>query len=100
MGSTSHAVLFVVKVDLVNSLPDPPTKAISAMNERAHALQDNASQFELSAGKMKNKFWMENVKYLVLILVLVAVVGLALYLLFRPWGAGFAYLSPAEGTGT
>ena len=82
-------------------MPGPPTKAISAMNERAHALQDNASQFELSAGKMKNKFWMENVKYLVLlILVLVAVVGLALYLLFRPSGVGFAYLSPADGTGT
>jgi hypothetical protein len=25
------------------------------MSERAHALQDNASQFEMSAGKLKNR---------------------------------------------
>ena len=35
-----------------------------------------------------------------LIVFIVAVVGLALYLLFRPSGVGFAYLSPAIGTGT
>ena len=70
------------------------------MNERAHALQDNASQFELAAGKMKNKFWMENVKYIILILVLLAVIGVALYLIFRPSGAGYAYLSTADSNGT
>ena len=70
------------------------------MNERAHALNDNASQFELSAGKMKNKLWMENMKYIILILVLVAVIGIALYLIFRPSGAGFVYFSTAGSNET
>ena len=75
-------------------------KAISVMNERAHALQDNASQFELSTGKLKNSFWMENVKYTIIVLVLVAVVGIALYLIFRPSGAGFVYFSTPSNNGT
>ena len=67
------------------------------MNERAHALQDNASQFELSTGKLKNTFWVENMKYIILIvLVLVAVVGVALFLIFRPSGAGLPYFSTAD----
>ena len=82
---------------LVAGLP----KAISVMNERAHALQDNASQFELSTGKLKNAFWMENMKYIILIvLVLVAVVGIALYLIFRPSGAGLSYFSTAGSNRT
>jgi len=75
-------------------------EAISVMNERAHALQDNASQFELSTGKLKNSFWMENVKYTIIVLVLVAVVGIALYLIFRPSGAGFVYFSTPSNNGT
>ena len=56
------------------------TKAISAMNERAHALQDNASQFELSAGKLKNTFWMDNLKYIIILaLVFFILLGIALY---------------------
>ena len=35
---------------------------LNELDEKADALQDGASQFEKSAGKLKNKFWMENLK--------------------------------------
>jgi len=45
---------------------------LNELDEKADALQDGASQFEKSAGKLKNKFWMENLK----MIVLGAVIGL------------------------
>jgi len=47
---------------------------LNELDEKADALQDGASQFEKSAGKLKNKFWMENMK----MIVIGAVVGLIL----------------------
>merc|ERR1712071_410592 len=38
---------------------------LNELDEKADALQDGASQFEKSAGKLKNKFWMENLKAIV-----------------------------------
>jgi predicted negative regulator of RcsB-dependent stress response len=38
---------------------------LNELDEKADALQDGASQFEKSAGKLKNKFWMENLKSIV-----------------------------------
>jgi len=38
---------------------------LNELDEKADALQDGASQFEKSAGKLKNKFWMENMKTIV-----------------------------------
>jgi len=38
---------------------------LNELDEKADALQDGASQFEKSAGKLKNKFWMENLKTIV-----------------------------------
>ena len=45
---------------------------LNELDEKADALQDGASQFEKSAGKLKNKFWMENLKTI----IACAVVGL------------------------
>merc|ERR1711874_934823 len=45
---------------------------LNELDEKADALQDGASQFEKSAGKLKNKFWVENMK----MIVIGAVVGL------------------------
>jgi len=45
---------------------------LNELDEKADALQDGASQFEKSAGKLKNKFWMENMK----MIVIGAVVGI------------------------
>ena len=50
---------------------------MSELDERADALQDGASQFEKQAGKLKNKFWMQNMKYI----VAGAIVGLILLIL-------------------
>ena len=36
------------------------------LDEKADALQDGASQFEKSAGKLKNRFWMENIKMIII----------------------------------
>ena len=47
---------------------------LNELDEKADALQDGASQFEKSAGKLKNKFWMENMK----MIIIGAVVGLIL----------------------
>lgn len=50
---------------------------LSELDERADALQDGASQFEKQAGKLKNKFWLQNMKYI----VAGAIVGLILLIL-------------------
>ena len=39
---------------------------LNELDEKADALQDGASQFEKSAGKLKNKFWVENMKMIVI----------------------------------
>lgn len=35
---------------------------LSELDDRADALQQGASQFEQQAGKLKNKFWLQNLK--------------------------------------
>ena len=71
------------------------------MNERAHALQDNASQFELSAGKLKNTFWTDNLKYIIILaLVFFTLIGIALYFVLRPSGDGAVYISTTGINGT
>ncbi len=39
---------------------------LSELDERADALQDGASQFEKQAGKLKNKFWLQNMKFMII----------------------------------
>ena len=39
---------------------------LNELDEKADALQDGASQFEKSAGKLKNKFWIENMKMIII----------------------------------
>ena len=50
---------------------------MTELDERADALQDGASQFEKQAGKLKNKFWLQNIKFI----VAGAIVGLILLVL-------------------
>ena len=47
---------------------------LSALEERADALQDGSAQFEKRAGSLKNKFFMENLKSM----IMMGVVGLIL----------------------
>lgn len=50
---------------------------LNELDERADALQDGASQFEKQAGKLKNKFWLQNLKSM----IMMGVVGLVLLLI-------------------
>merc|ERR1719367_71122 len=47
---------------------------LSALEERADALQDGSAQFEKRAASLKNKFWLENLKSM----IAMGVVGLLL----------------------
>jgi hypothetical protein len=47
---------------------------LSELDDRADALQAGASQFEASAGKLKNKFWLKNLKMMIIMGVIVAVI--------------------------
>ena len=49
------------------------------LDERADALQSGASQFEKQAGKLKQKFWLENTRWVILFLVTLLIVGLVIY---------------------
>ena len=50
---------------------------LNELDEKADALQDGASQFEKSAGKLKNKFWVENMKMIVISgLIVLLILGL------------------------
>ena len=51
---------------------------ISMMDDRADALHQGASQFETQAAKLKNKFWLENMKYMIALgIVALIVIGVA-----------------------
>ena len=43
-------------------------------DDRADALHQGASQFETQAAKLKNKFWLENMKYMIALGIVVVIV--------------------------
>jgi len=53
---------------------------LSELDERAYALQNGASQFEKQAGKLKNKFWLQNMKWIVIGSLLLLIFLIVLYL--------------------
>ncbi|CAH8435583.1 unnamed protein product [Schistosoma bovis] len=55
---------------------------LSQLDDRADALQAGASQFEASAGKLKNKYWWKNMKMNIIIgaVVLVLIIALGWYI--------------------
>lgn len=59
---------------------------ISMMDDRADALHQGASQFETQAAKLKNKFWLENMKYMIALgIVALIVIGVAVCKYTRPF---------------
>lgn len=52
---------------------------LSELDDRADALQQGASQFEQQAGKLKRKFWLQNLKMMIIMgvigLIIVAWIG-------------------------
>jgi len=58
---------------------------LSALEERADALQDGSAQFEKRAGSLKNKFWMENLKSMIMMGVVgLILLGLVYFMFFKP----------------
>jgi len=55
---------------------------LSELDERADALQNGASQFEKQAGKLKNKFWLQNMKWIVIGVLVTMILLILLYLNF------------------
>ncbi|KAJ8957871.1 hypothetical protein NQ318_001867 [Aromia moschata] len=47
---------------------------LSELDDRADALQQGASQFEQQAGKLKRKFWLQNLKMMIIMGVIVFVI--------------------------
>ncbi|XP_073959100.1 neuronal synaptobrevin-like isoform X1 [Choristoneura fumiferana] len=47
---------------------------LSELDDRADALQHGASQFEQQAGKLKSKFWLQNLK----MMIIAAVIGIVI----------------------
>ncbi|KAJ6643672.1 Synaptobrevin [Pseudolycoriella hygida] len=57
---------------------------LSELDDRADALQQGASQFEQQAGKLKRKFWLQNLKMMIIMGVIGLVIIGILVLKFMP----------------
>jgi len=47
---------------------------LSELDDRADALQQGASQFEQSAGKLKRKFWWKNLKMMIVMGIITVII--------------------------
>ena len=63
---------------------------LNELDEKADALQDGASQFEKSAGKLKNKFWVENMKMIIVGGIIVLLILGFIYWNYSDSGANHA----------
>ncbi|XP_063926587.1 neuronal synaptobrevin isoform X2 [Zophobas morio] len=50
---------------------------LSELDDRADALQQGASQFEQQAGKLKRKFWLQNLK----MMIIMGIIGLVILII-------------------
>ncbi|KAK2577234.1 hypothetical protein KPH14_003380 [Odynerus spinipes] len=57
---------------------------LSELDDRADALQQGASQFEQQAGKLKRKFWLQNLKMMIIMGVIALIVLIIIVAKFMP----------------
>ncbi|XP_043257831.1 vesicle-associated membrane protein 2-like [Colletes gigas] len=57
---------------------------LSELDDRADALQQGASQFEQQAGKLKRKFWLQNLKMMIIMGVIVLIILAIIIAKFMP----------------
>ncbi|XP_066255611.1 vesicle-associated membrane protein 2 isoform X1 [Euwallacea similis] len=57
---------------------------LSELDDRADALQQGASQFEQQAGKLKRKFWLQNLKMMIIMGVIGLVILIIIIMKFMP----------------
>ncbi|XP_018370492.1 PREDICTED: vesicle-associated membrane protein 2 isoform X1 [Trachymyrmex cornetzi] len=60
---------------------------LSELDDRADALQQGASQFEQQAGKLKRKFWLQNLKMMIIMGVIGLIVLAIIVVKFMPESA-------------
>ncbi|XP_060534324.1 synaptobrevin-1 isoform X1 [Cylas formicarius] len=60
---------------------------LSELDDRADALQQGASQFEQQAGKLKRKFWLQNLKMMIIMGVIGLVILIIIVMKFMPENA-------------
>ncbi|XP_017798562.1 PREDICTED: vesicle-associated membrane protein 2 isoform X1 [Habropoda laboriosa] len=60
---------------------------LSELDDRADALQQGASQFEQQAGKLKRKFWLQNLKMMIIIGVIGLIILAIIVAKFMPESA-------------
>uniref|UniRef100_A0A6P7F7K5 Vesicle-associated membrane protein 2 isoform X3 n=1 Tax=Diabrotica virgifera virgifera TaxID=50390 RepID=A0A6P7F7K5_DIAVI len=84
---------------------------LSELDDRADALQQGASQFEQQAGKLKRKFWLQNLKMMIIMGVIGLVILIIIVMRFMPdkketaGASNVQYMSttqqlPSGGSGT
>ncbi|PAA57180.1 hypothetical protein BOX15_Mlig019656g1, partial [Macrostomum lignano] len=61
---------------------------ITNLDDRADALQAGASQFEASAGKLKNKYWWKNIKMMIALGVLALIIIIIIIVSVTGGGGG------------
>lgn len=77
---------------------------LSELDDRADALQQGASQFEQQAGKLKRKFWLQNLKMMIIMGVIGLIVLAIIVAKFMPESAppappAYAYPPPGPMPG-
>ncbi|XP_056638116.1 vesicle-associated membrane protein 2 [Diorhabda carinulata] len=76
---------------------------LSELDDRADALQQGASQFEQQAGKLKRKFWLQNLKMMIIMGVIGLVILIIIIMKFMPETPAAPpqpqYVVPQGGTG-
>uniref|UniRef100_A0A8C5H4T4 Vesicle-associated membrane protein 3 (cellubrevin) n=1 Tax=Gouania willdenowi TaxID=441366 RepID=A0A8C5H4T4_GOUWI len=72
MGVSLVVVIMCVNVDKVLERD----QKLSELEDRAHALQAGASQFETRAAKLKRKFWWKNCKMWTFLIAVIAIIVL------------------------
>ncbi|KAG8225085.1 hypothetical protein J437_LFUL000064 [Ladona fulva] len=68
---------------------------LSELDDRADALQQGASQFEQQAGKLKRKFWLQNLKMMIIMGVIGLVILAIIVVKFMPDNPPAAAAAPA-----
>ncbi|CAF2153800.1 unnamed protein product [Rotaria magnacalcarata] len=94
-------VVDIMKENIVKVLERD--KNLSLLDDRADKLQSHAAQFEQQAGKLKNKFWLQNMKMMIIMgivgTIFIGVVGAYVYTNYKAVAPAFPSID-VGGTST
>jgi hypothetical protein len=58
---------------------------LTDLEDKSEHLRDGASRFEMTARKLKRKFWWKNLKFTLGIVFVILVLIMVIILIIRPW---------------